>query len=273
MGEERHHFSSDFGGLPICEGRMVAAYDYRAKIYLSGHGNSARWMEIPFGDPRKAVVPQWRINPNALPSKVGDQPLRFRIGLGDVANPRNERSLTATVIPAGIVSAHTVPTIEFTSDFEWAFLPWLAAANSFVIDFLVRSRLSSPHLTFTVMDSLPFPRLRLDDERVHRLSPLVLRLMCTGPEMTPFWNKMAVHGWTAPVPEGTVPASALVDMSARSDAKAEIDAVVAKLLYGIDREELSFIIDTFSVLRRREEKANNGEFRTKRLVLDCYDKV
>ena len=53
---------------------------------------------------------------------------------------------------------------------------------------------------------------------------------------------------------------------------AEIDAVVARSLFDLSFDELAAILDTFPVLRRREEKTY-GEFRTKRLVLEWYGKV
>jgi len=68
-------------------------------------------------------------------------------------------------------------------------------ANSFAMDFTARSRLSSPHLTFTVMDNLPFPRWHRDHSLVTRLAPLVLRLTCTSTEMTGYWNAMSKYGW------------------------------------------------------------------------------
>ena len=40
---------------------MIDNYDYRAKGYVGGRGRAAEWRELPFGDPRKAILPQWRI--------------------------------------------------------------------------------------------------------------------------------------------------------------------------------------------------------------------
>ena len=118
-----------------------------------------------------------------IPQKLGDRCDHYRIGFGEIANPRNERSFVAGQIPPGMICSHSVPTIRFPEGFEWAYLPWLAVANSFSMDWLTRSRLSSAHLTLTLMDSLPFPRYRIDDPIVGRFTPLVLRLVCTSPEL------------------------------------------------------------------------------------------
>ena len=53
MGTDRELFDEDPSGLPVYEGRMVSAFDYRAKGYLSGRGRKADWEDLPFGDPRK----------------------------------------------------------------------------------------------------------------------------------------------------------------------------------------------------------------------------
>jgi hypothetical protein len=270
MGNDRGLFTSELAGLPVYEGRMIDHFDHRAKTYVSGHGNSAVWVEREFGDPAKAIVPQWRVLRKDVPPKLGDRCDRFRIAFGDVANPRNERSFMSTIVPPGVICGHTVPTIVFEPAYEWAYLPWLAAANSFTMDALVRRKLSSPHMTFTVLDSLPFPRLAFGDDSVKRLSPLVLRLICTASEMTPFWNRMARLGLVEPVPEESIPPSALLAPADRSVARADVDAYVAKVIFGLTHQELSDVLDSFDVLCRRDEKSY-GEFRTKRMVLKSYE--
>jgi hypothetical protein len=41
-------------------------------------------------------------------------------------------------------------------------------------------------------------------------------------------------------------------------------------LYGLTREELAYILDTFPIVRRKDEE-RYGEYRTKRMVLEHYD--
>ncbi len=270
MGSDRDLFTTDPRGLPVYEGRMIDHFDHRAKTYQSGHGNSSVWVEREFGDPAKLIVPQWRVLPENLPSKLGNRCEHYRVGFGDVANPRNERSFTATLIPPSVICGHKVPTFTFDAEFEWAYLPWLAVANSFAMDWLTRSRLSAPTLSYTLLDSLPFPRLALSDAFVQAAGPIVLRLICTSPEMTAFWNQMAKYGIAEPIPTDSVPHLALTAPFGRALARAELDAMVAMRVFGLTRAELSTVMVSFDVLRRREEKAF-GEYRSKRLILEVYD--
>lgn len=272
MGNDRDRFTTDPVGLPVYEGRMISHFDHRAKTYDSGHGNSSVWIERLFGDPAKSIVPQWRVLPANIPRKLGNRCGRYRLGFRDVAQPRDVRSLIASLIPPGVICGHTVPTIVFESEYEWAFLPWLAIANSIVMDAHVRKKLSSPHLTYSLMDSLPFPRPKLDDPWVQRVASLVLRLVCTAPEMTAYWNTMAQHGLCAITQDGTIPREALTSETARESARADLDAIVAHDVYGLTIRELSDVLETFPALKRRDEKAH-GEYRTKRLIIEAWERL
>ena len=271
MGNDRDLFADQEAGLPVYEGRMIAQYDHRAKAYRSGRGRAAVWERLEFGRLEKAIVPQWRVPQHNVPKKLGDRHLRYRVAFCDVTAARNERSLVAALVPPGVICGDTAPNIRFELGYDWALVPWLAMANSLCVDFLARKRVAL-HMKWYIVDSLPFARLQLRDERLDRLAPLVMRLTCTGPEMTPFWNEMAEHGWVEPIPDGTVPLNALLDDEARAQARAEIDAVVARHIYGLRRDDFRSIVSTFPTLARNEIR-KLGEFRTERLVLDWFDRV
>ena len=66
--------------------------------------------------------------------------------------------------------------------------------------------------------------------------------------------------------------TALVEPKARATARAELDAFVAARVFDLTAQELSDLLDTFDVLRRRDEKVHH-EFRTKRLILEAFEKT
>ena len=41
-------------------------------------------------------------------------------------------------------------------------------------------------------------------------------------------------------------------------------------LYGIARDDVDYIMDTFPIVKRKDEAAH-GKYRTKRVILDIYD--
>jgi hypothetical protein len=272
MGNDKGLFTTDSVGVPLYEGRMIDHFDHRAKVYVSGHGNSAKWEELAFDDPGKAIRPQWRVLRRDVPAKLGENWKRYRIGFGDVASARDRRSFVAALIPPNVLCGDTVPTLDFEPDYEWAYLPWLAVANSFAMDWLTRTRLSSAHLKWFIVDRLPFPRFSRDHPLVSKLAPLVLRLTCTSLEMTEYWNSMAEFGWCEPCPTREVPADAITNPEARSDVRAEVDAIVAKHVYGFTIEEMEYVLDQFPVLERYDRRIY-GSFVTKDNILAIFDDV
>jgi hypothetical protein len=61
------------------------------------------------------------------------------------------------------------------------------------------------------------------------------------------------------------------DTGDRAQLRAEIDAYVAHL-YGLSRIVFEYILDTFPVLKRKEEQAF-GEYMSKRKCLEEYDRI
>ena len=51
--------------------------------------------------------------------------------------------------------------------------------------------------------------------------------------------------------------------------RAELDAAFFDL-YGLSRDDAAYILDTFPIVRKNDEKAH-GEYRTKRVILEIYD--
>lgn len=278
MGNDRERFTEDRDGFPVYEGRMVSHYDHRAKGYRSGRGRSAVWEELPFGV-FKSIQPQWRIHENAIPDKLGYRPLSYRIGICDVASPTNERSLVAAILPRRVVAGHTLPTLTFivdrgegVVDDDGAIeLAWMAAANSHAVDYLARQKIGL-HMSFTILDSLPFPRPPITDPALAFIAPRVLRLTCTGPEMNDYWNAMAAAGqWVDPIPRDAPPPGATDDTERRT-LMAELDAFVARVFYGLTWAELDHILSTFPIVEKRD-RATFGDYRTRELIRHAYDRI
>lgn len=165
MGNDRALFSGDLTGVPLYEGRMVDHFDYRAKGYRAGRGRAADWEDLPFGSADKSIQPQWYVPRERVPDKCVERIGKYRIGFCDVASPTNERTLVAALLPPGVICGDKVPTITFENDAPgWQLAFWIAVANSYAMDFIARKKVSLK-MSYTVVDSLPFPRLQSDDQR------------------------------------------------------------------------------------------------------------
>jgi len=60
------------------------------------------------------------------------------------------------------------------------------------------------------------------------------------------------------------------DEERRLQLRCELDAIYAHL-YGVTKEELNYILETFPIVKRKDE-AKYGEYRTKRMILEYYEK-
>jgi hypothetical protein len=186
MGTDRGLFVEDPAAIPVYEGRMVEAFDHRAKRYVSGRGRSAQWDELRFGTPSKQISPQWHIPESSIPDKLRGRWQRYRIGFCDVGGVTNARFFMAALIPPGVVCGHSVPTIEFSEPVAELIPFWLGVANAFCMDFIVRKK-GANHITKTILDSLPLPRRYSGSAADKAIAARSLLLSATGPEMREFW--------------------------------------------------------------------------------------
>jgi hypothetical protein len=169
-----------------------------------------------------------------------------------------------------------VPTIVLGSD-PRDHLLWLGIANSMAMDFLVRKKVSLK-MSYTIMDSLPFPR---DFERTPAATEIVRRvcaLCAVGPEMRAFREAAVEVGILRSAKD------VVEDPDGRAVLAAEVDVLVAREVYGLTKDEMLYILDpanilgedcgieTFKALRNREQREFN-EFRTQGLIEEAWDRM
>jgi hypothetical protein len=155
---------------------------------------------------------------------------------------------------------------------------WLGVANSMAMDFLVRKKVALS-MSYTIMDSLPFPRSVETDGPTLEITKRALRLACAGPEMAAFFRQTAVWPDVSPDLEGPA-----FNPQERERLRVEIEVLVARDLFGLTRDEMRYVLDpadvygkecpteTFRVLKNNEMK-EVGEYRTQRLVLEAWDRL
>ena len=136
--------------------------------------------------------------------------------------------------------------------------------STLVIDYAVRQK--STRMTFFIVEQLPMlPRAKL--EEVPAWLGEAVRAWINKRAIELFYTNWELRGLADSI--GNVNPPYKWDLSRRATIQAEIDAAVLHL-YGLDRHQANWVLDSFTVLRKYEER-DYGEFRTKRLVLTAYD--
>ena len=116
--------------------------------------------------------------------------------------------------------------------------------SSLVFDFVTRQKVGGTHMTYGYLTQLATPR----------------------PETAPPWRAASPRWFTCRASFLQSAASWTVD---RAGVIAELDAACFHV-FGKDRDEAAYILDSFPILKRRDESAW-GHYQTKRLVLEAYD--
>lgn len=205
--------------LPVIEGRMVHQFQFGAKSYISGSGRSAVW-ESSQAASVSEVRPQFVVSPELLKADILSRAKIQRVGFCDITGQTNERTMLASLIPSGVVCGNKVPTIEFYNESRDSSLPfiWLALANSFVFDWLLR-RLVTTTVNFFILDSVPLPSPNL-----------------CAKEMATLACRLALRE----LEEGT---------TEYADVRSQLDALAAEA-YGITPKEFGTILEDFDLLDR-----------------------
>jgi hypothetical protein len=144
-----------------------------------------------------------------------------------------------------------------------------ASLSSFALDYAARQKIGGTSLTYFIVKQLPVltPSTYTADTAWqhgtplgHWLLPRVLELTYTAWDLEPFGKDVGYDGppfrW---------------DPARRFLLRAELDAAFFHL-YGISRDDTDYIMESFPIVRKNDEKAH-GEYRTKRVILEIYDSM
>lgn len=255
--------------LPLYEAKMCGFFDHRAADVVENErvllrkGQPDSLSDSDHADFERLAQPRYWVSEEALPEGIRDR--SWMIAYRNVTSPTNERSMIPTSIPVCGVG-HSLPLIQ-SSARSAALLPALLSSYSF--DYFVRQKLGGTNLTFFIVKQLPVPPPSTFDEPAPWspaetvaawMTSRVVELTYTATDMSGFAADLGYHGppfrW---------------DPERRRHLRSELDAACFHL-YGLDRPEVEYVMETFPIVRRKDE-ATHGEYVTKRLILEQYDKL
>ncbi|MCP4535873.1 MAG: N-6 DNA methylase [Chloroflexi bacterium] len=276
--------------IPLYEARLLHQFDHRFATYDQSGQEHRETLAVEHRDPNLKISTRLWIDRSHIEefSQSIASEREWLVAFRKIARSTDERTAIFAVLPfiGALDSVHLViPRLVAAQ--SAAVL--LANTNSFCLDFVLRQTLGGANFNFYILKQLPVlspDRYALDS--LDFIVPRVIELTYTawdlqafaqdildevGPETWARWFKDApIH--TSPPPEWattSTPAPFIWDEERRAVLRAELDGLYAHL-YGLTREELDYILDTFPIVRRKDE-AKYGEYRTKRMVLEAFDQL
>jgi hypothetical protein len=260
--------------LPLYEAKMIDLFDHRAsdivisKTAAIRQGQPENLSIAGHEDPNRLPCPRYWVSEDAVLASIPPGYQRTWLqGFADVTSATNERTAIATLIPA----------VGAGNNLQLVLLPetwpgpqaaaFLAGWASFAFDYLCRQKLGGVHCNYFIIKQVPVipPSAfaascpwNASSSVAAWIAQRVLELVYTAWDLRPFALDCGYDGppfrWNE---------------ERRIQLRCELDAAYFHL-YGITREDAHYILDTFPITRRRDE-ALHGEYRTKRMILECYD--
>ncbi|MFJ6071687.1 Eco57I restriction-modification methylase domain-containing protein [Streptomyces sp. NPDC093065] len=258
--------------LPLYEAKMLHHYDHRWATYDDA-GSAHSLSPADKNNPNTLVVPQYWVAEEDTPSgkldKHGedipipgirkrladkDWPHSFLLGWRDICRATDERSMISSWLPAvGVGHKFLLAMCQ---------LPELLGAvwSSFAFDYAARQSIGGTSMSFFIVKQLPTPTPVQLSAHAPFITPRILELAYTANDM----NGFAEHLGDTGAPFRWSP-------DRRRQIRAELDALFFHL-YGISRDDVDYILDTFLIVRRKDE-AKYNTYRTKELILAEYDRM
>jgi len=211
------------GRLPLFTGRMFNQFELTSE-------HSGYWIDETDG---RAVLLGKTPDTGQPMDYQGYRWLHRRI-----ARSTDTRTLISTIAPPGVFTEVNSTTLKVAESginaVEQCY--WCAAANSFVLDWLLRQSVAST-LNMFYLYQLPVPRLAATDPRCASIARRVARLVC----VTPAYDRLAQDVGLQSHQDGAT------DPAARARLRAELDGLVAHL-YGLSEAEFAHILATFPLV-------------------------
>ena len=241
------------GYTSLYTGKMIYQYDYNYQKWISGHGNTATWEKQGFDE--KVFAPEYVLPiGNAKSRWSGGTRLAFR----DMAKSSNEVSMIAAVIPAW-PCGNKVPFLYEQNEPIATKLALCSVLNSYVFNFIIRSRLTGINLNkFIVYEIAVPPKDKIEKSVIIAAA----RLSLAGDVFAEAWLELAEQ-----YPEirnycwKDLPA---IEEADRRELREYIEAKIAKA-YGLDSDKMKALPDymagEFSIIVDPDPSRSKGLWR------------
>jgi len=258
--------------VPLYEAKMIHHFDHRWATFDGAEMRDVT--EFEKQDPCFSPVSRYWVPEHEVRNRLADKAWSrsWLLGWRDITNATNERTIIASCFPRSGVG-NNLPLMVFEETRPELIAGLLGCLSSLVLDYVARHKVGGTHLNFFIYEQLPIlPPDAYNAESLGFITPRVLELVYTSHSMKPYAEDIGYEG---------VPFT--WDQLRRAVLRAELDAWYAHA-YGLTHDDLRFVLDpsdlmgedypaeTFRGLKGNE-MARYGEYRTRRLVLEAWDRM
>ncbi len=234
---------------------------FTGSIFKSQFENFNDWLaarswdeEWPLGENDFAIIHSSKCYREIAERLISARTPSWLFGFRKTARNTDARTLITGAIPfAGV--GDKMPLLSVKESAECL----LASMGSFILDFVTRQKLGGTDLSnFYVAQLAILPPSSYTSEHQNFIRSRALELTFTARDIQGFAEQLGYLGepfrW---------------DEDRRFLIRCELDAFYFHL-YGVSRDDASYILDTFPIVRRKDEQ-QYGKYRTKSLILEIYD--
>ncbi|SCL50744.1 Eco57I restriction-modification methylase domain-containing protein [Micromonospora chersina] len=252
--------------LPLCEAKLLHHYDHRFSTYDGAtqeqlnKGTLPRLTPDQHDDPDVVTMPRYWVSGREVEEKLSAKGWRagWLLGWREICRAADERTVIASVFPSSAVG-NKFP-LSFPAVKNEAVACLYACQTSFVFDYVSRQKIGGASMSMFIWQQLPTLSPDVLTSHSSWLVVRVLELTYAARDMAPFAHDLGDDG-----------APFRWDEDRRAIIRAELDALFFHL-YGIDRDDVDYIMETFSIVKRKDE-ARYGRYRTKELIIAEYDRM
>ena len=283
--------------VPLYEGKMIWHYNHHYGTWPT-EGERPNSINMPSEDelanPDSCIMPWYWVPLAAVKERlvkydkdgnvVWEWKHNWMLCFRDISKSTNERTIIATIVPKQGFNNKTPIIFEESGILDGTIM--CGILSSIVFDYVTRQKVGGKSMNFFYVKQFPF----LTPEQIP--SAMQWQIVKRVAELCYFNHDM--DGWAselwdemneeqrAELPQLGAQQPWIYDPERRAILQAELDAIFAHL-YDLNTEDLRYILDpedvcgkgcineTFRVLKDNELR-QYGEYRTKRLVLEAWNK-
>lgn len=264
---ERNNLSLNY--IPMMESKLMHQFDSRWATYSDDNLQSIS--KINKSDSKLEVNPRYEIQRSEVQAQLaGIWTRKWLLCWRDICRNTDERTIICSILPL----SGTDFTIRVGFPLANPLLGSVAlisSFNSFCVDYIARQMVSGTHLSDYITKQLALLPISTFSEQCQWsasssntyfdwLLPRVLELTYTAWDLQPFARDCGYAGppfrW---------------DEERRFLLRCELDAAYFHL-YGIARDDVTYILETFPIIKRKDEE-RYGVYRTQQVILAIYDAI